>query len=178
MKVSRSIQVIAVHILLVSGFALFVFGCSYKTLNIFFDGVPKPQDKTTAAAKSGDQLTPQLSQTAYKHAPFEEGACDSCHNPQRGHVLVAAKEELCVGCHSFEPQKKYVHGPVASGDCLLCHEPHTSQFPRLLVSEPKAFCSNCHDPESLSKTESHMRTDLQCTVCHDAHMSDKEFLLK
>jgi predicted CXXCH cytochrome family protein len=157
---------------------LFVIGigCSRQTLSIFLDGVPAgdskknaPQQKQNAAANHA---------VLFEHAPYAARQCDACHDRARTNNLVAPKEELCYMCHDFQSNKKYVHGPVASGGCLVCHDPHSSKYPKLLVAEATSFCFYCHDPAALPKDESHARTGLQCTACHDAHMSDKIFLLK
>jgi predicted CXXCH cytochrome family protein len=92
--------------------------------------------------------------------------------------LVMPEEQLCFSCHDFPQNKKYIHGPVSAGGCLVCHNPHASQNPKLLVAESTTFCFHCHDLDAIPKDEPHMRSDVQCISCHDAHMSDKKYLLK
>ena len=53
--------------------------------------------------------------------------------------------------------KKYLHGPIAEGDCAACHDPHGSDYFRLLTGAypakiyvpfqdgTYAFCFQCHD---------------------------------
>ena len=154
-----------------------VVGCSYKTLRIFIDGVPDPGKKKPATHQQPQALA-QTKSTFSQHPPFAEKQCDSCHDRAMTNNLVAPKEELCFICHDFPTDKKYVHGPLASGGCLVCHDPHSSKFPKLLVAESGTFCLYCHDRAAIPKDESHVRTDIQCITCHDAHMSDKKYLLK
>jgi predicted CXXCH cytochrome family protein len=91
---------------------------------------------------------------------------------------VAPKEELCFRCHRLRVEKKYVHGPLASGGCLVCHDPHASRYPRLLVSDSDSFCFHCHEAERVARIEGHAGLQGGCTQCHDAHASDERFLLK
>jgi predicted CXXCH cytochrome family protein len=156
-------------------------GCSYKTLKFFFDGVPEPKQKTQAATPGAvhaqaEQGGPRFA--LYQHAPYAAKECDSCHDRNRTNSLIVPKDQLCYNCHDFPLDKKYVHGPLVSGGCLLCHNPHSSPNPFLLVSAPNVFCFNCHDRDAIPRDEPHTRTDVQCTFCHDAHMSVKKYLLK
>lgn len=156
-------------------------GCSYKTLKFFFDGVPEPQKKkqaVRAGATAPENAGTAVRAAYYEHAPYAARECDSCHDRNRTNALVTSKEQLCFNCHDLQLNQKYVHGPIASGGCLVCHDPHSSRYAFLLVSEPSTFCFHCHDPNAIPKDEPHTRTDVQCTLCHDAHMSDKKYLLK
>ena len=67
------------------------------------------------------------------HAPVAGGECSSCHRESGGKVhprekgavtLVAEGAQLCYQCHDSKAAKKYIHSPVASGDCTACHDPH------------------------------------------------------
>ena len=164
------------YILLALCSTLVVFGCNDKTLRIFIDGVPEPGKKKPAAHQQ-TQIVKTVS-TFTQHPPYRDKQCDACHDRSMTNNLVAPKEELCFICHDFPMDKKYVHGPLASGGCLLCHDPHSSKYPKLLVAESGTFCFYCHDRAAIPKDESHTRTDIQCIACHDAHMSDKKYLLK
>jgi predicted CXXCH cytochrome family protein len=110
------------------------------------------------------------------------GGCLNCHTPHASTVKFLLKkdvESLCVTCHdkpvtiskdevlpSFTKEikgKKYLHGPVAQGNCSGCHLPHGSQYFRLLIKaypaefyapfkkDTYALCFSCH-PESLVLT--------------------------
>lgn len=93
-------------------------------------------------------------------------------------ALVAPREQLCFRCHEIRMNKKYIHGPLASGGCTACHDPHSSQYRYLLVSESDSFCFYCHDRQTVARVGAHRGVQEQCTTCHDAHMSDKKYLLK
>jgi predicted CXXCH cytochrome family protein len=93
-------------------------------------------------------------------------------------TLVAAGDELCFRCHALRLEKRYVHGPLASGGCMACHQPHTSPYRYLLVSASDSFCLRCHDRAGLVRIEGHLGEADNCTSCHDAHMSDKRYLLR
>lgn len=171
-----------------SGMAvLFLFllcGCSpmtrYKTLSIFFDGVPNPEEEALQAqnAQAGGPAKRQASATYRMHGPYAARLCTACHRVGTN-VLVLPIEKLCFNCHVLNFGKKYVHGPVAAGGCKICHDPHGSSFPYLLVSAARNFCLRCHDEKDIAKNEAHKGlTNEECTECHDAHSSDKEYLLK
>jgi predicted CXXCH cytochrome family protein len=93
-------------------------------------------------------------------------------------ALVAPGEQLCFLCHDLGTAKRYVHGPIASGGCLVCHDPHRSQYRHLLVSDAVGFCLHCHDRAALRPVAGHAAAAGQCTDCHEAHMSDRRYLLR
>jgi predicted CXXCH cytochrome family protein len=93
-------------------------------------------------------------------------------------ALVAPGDELCFRCHDLRLDKPYVHGPLASGGCLVCHDPHRSRYRALLVSASDGFCFHCHEASSLQPIRGHESGGERCTACHDAHMSDRPHLLK
>jgi predicted CXXCH cytochrome family protein len=104
--------------------------------------------------------------------------CDGCHEPQTNKLLLPV-EELCLNCHEiFSVVKKTVHGPLASGGCIVCHNPHGSTNPYLLVSHPLEFCMFCHKQEDILRREVHKEQSIGCTVCHSAHGSDNAYLLR
>ena len=164
--------------------ALALIGCSattrHKTLSLFFDGVPPPNAPTvpgrpeTATTIGSPSVVPVGSQ----HGPYAAKLCEVCHAPGTGNALVAPREELCLRCHQLDLDKAYVHGPLASGGCLVCHDPHGSRFGSLLVSESGGFCLSCHDRDTVARIEGHADISEGCTTCHDAHGSDVMYLLK
>jgi predicted CXXCH cytochrome family protein len=111
------------------------------------------------------------------HGPFAAKLCDACHN-KRDNTLLMPIESLCLNCHHLNINKKYIHGPVASGGCRVCHDPHGSGYPFLLTAEPREFCPRCHDKSLIFAKEVHEGTTEQCTTCHDAHSSDMPNLLR
>ena len=151
----------------------------YKTLSIFFDGVPNPEEEALQAqnAKAGGHEVRQAAATYRMHGPYAARLCSACHQPGTN-VLILPIEKLCFKCHVLQLDKKYVHGPVASGGCKICHDPHGSSFPYLLVSAARTFCLKCHSEKDIAKNEAHKGVTEECTECHDAHASDKVYLLR
>ena len=159
-------------------------GCSpetqYKTLSFFFDGVPPPGGATKESGTRGKAEGPgeeQKKNIFRGHGPYAAKLCEGCH--VRGtNKLIMPVEELCFTCHTLDIRKKYVHGPLASGGCIVCHAPHGSNYAFYLVSEPRDFCLHCHDKKAVYSAEVHRDIQEECTVCHDAHSSDVRYLLK
>jgi predicted CXXCH cytochrome family protein len=165
--------------------AVLSVGCNatsrYKVLSFLFDGVPPPPSTEAAERGTGgapaDAVPPR--KIGYRgHGPYAAKMCDACHVAAATNALVAPAEELCFRCHEFSTDKKYIHGPLASGGCRACHDPHSSQYRYLLVSESDTFCFHCHQPDVVAKSEVHGDIEGECTVCHDAHMSDQQYLLR
>ena len=56
-------------------------------------------------------------------------ACESCHVPKTRDAH-AFTDKTCASCHQMvKSNDKFVHGPVAAGECLACHDPHGSDEP-------------------------------------------------
>ena len=151
----------------------------HKALTTLFDGVPPPKSAAGApAAGHPASAAPHAPVEVHEHPPFAAKACDSCHDKARTNALVAPPAELCVRCHEVDAGVKYVHGPLASGGCLVCHDPHSSRYASLLVAEATTFCFRCHDRADLSRIEEHADPEADCTACHNAHGSDSKYLLR
>ena len=160
-------------------------GCSagtrHKVLSFFFDGVPPPP---SAAPTEGGQATdaPSLPHSRRaghsEHGPYAARLCQACHDQGATNAPVAPGGRLCLNCHDLKLDRTYVHGPLASGGCLVCHDPHSSPNRHLLVSDSDTFCFYCHDPKDVVRSEIHQGVQGNCTDCHDAHMSDTRYLLK
>ncbi len=169
----------------IASLAMLSIGCDatsrHAVLSVFFDGVPPPQ---IAVAPAGMQTPGPASGTASRqvgyrgHGPYAARLCNACHESAATNALVAPREQLCFKCHEFKLDKKYIHGPLASGGCTACHDPHSSQYRYLLISESDNFCLHCHDRQAMAKISAHAGGEEKCTTCHDAHMSNKKFLLK
>ncbi len=152
-------------------------GCSYKHLSFFFDGVPNPEKKIQALP--GTQAIAPTTRVQYsEHGPYAAKQCNACHNREMTNNLIVPVEQLCANCHELQLTKKYIHGPLLSGGCLVCHDPHSSPYRYLLKSESDTFCFYCHDQIALPKDDAHSSVTAQCTSCHDAHMSNNKYLLK
>jgi predicted CXXCH cytochrome family protein len=178
MKGSRAVACVSVA-------AVLAIGCHpttrYQVLSFLFDGVPPPRSAEEAersqAAIPADALA--LRRVGYgEHGPYAAKLCNACHESAAANTFVVPREQLCMKCHDLRLNKKYIHGPLASGGCTVCHDPHSSRYRYLLVSESDSFCLHCHDRQAIERNGAHQGVDGQCTDCHDAHMSDKKYLLR
>jgi predicted CXXCH cytochrome family protein len=110
-------------------------------------------------------------------AVFTAERCANCHDPHaagRPRLLHDRLDRLCLQCHDkpigsndgrlipdMRPsltQRKFLHGPVESGDCTACHNVHGAGHSRLLKAkfpasfyasfdmENYALCFQCHEP--------------------------------
>ncbi|MBI5696196.1 MAG: cytochrome c3 family protein [Nitrospirae bacterium] len=73
-------------------------------------------------------------------------------------------------CHAGMMQRKFVHGPVAVGDCLHCHK-KTGDHKFQKAAGNGTMCFICHE-------ETPAGVSLVCVNCHDPHGTDIEFQLK
>jgi predicted CXXCH cytochrome family protein len=165
--------------------ALLSVACSptarHKALSTFFDGVPplETADRPTGPPQgTGMPGAPPRHGQGSEHGPYASKLCDACHVKGATNALVAPPNELCAQCHTIDMNKKFMHGPLTSGDCLVCHDPHSSRYPYLLVSDSGTVCLDCHDRETVAAIEGHGSLEGNCTTCHDAHGSDTKYLLK
>lgn len=164
--------------------AALVAGCStatrQKVLTFFFDGVPPPRAAGVASppapgSPQGAAAGPAL---VRDHGPYAARLCQACHESQATNALVAPRDQICFRCHEIALDRQHVHGPIASGGCLVCHDPHGSGNRALLVSASDSFCFDCHDRGVVQAIAGHEGTEEGCTDCHDAHASDSQSLLK
>lgn len=141
------------------------------------------------------------------HAALEMG-CKRCHtdldasttpHTSKGRLPVgpgADQVAMCTQCHEREGfEGKFVHAPVATGNCLVCHDPHASDHQGLLKKDPPALCLSCHpeigqgphvvagfsrsghplgEPYKGNTTEDPMRPGRRfyCASCHEPHRSE------
>jgi predicted CXXCH cytochrome family protein len=118
------------------------------------------------------------------HEPLKN--CLPCHSNQSEQAstdqpnLVAPVPELCYGCHKeYISLEGWVHGPVATGNCLLCHEPHKTDNKFLLSKPIPELCCQCHEARSLKSVANHSdESHAHCNDCHDGHASPGRMLLK
>jgi predicted CXXCH cytochrome family protein len=153
----------------------------YRVLSFFFDGVPPPM---VAEEDAGQQVAAsaggaQSRKVGFReHGPYAAKLCGACHESAASNTFVVPRDQLCFRCHEFKVDKKYVHGPLASGGCTACHDPHSSRYRYFLLSESDSFCLRCHDSQAIARVGAHAGIGEECTSCHDPHMSDKKYLLR
>jgi predicted CXXCH cytochrome family protein len=175
-------------------------GCSvkkhYKTLKVFFDGVPDPEEvKRKAAAEkarrdtraaniaAADASRKNQAQTWVKmksrHPDYFKNVCNRCHDRRSGNFMVTRrKEDICYTCHKKEQfTGPYVHGPVAVNHCLTCHLPHESPHASLLIEKSPGLCIACHTPDT-ETAAGHYDKARNCTKCHLPHAGDNRFFVK
>jgi predicted CXXCH cytochrome family protein len=160
----------------------------HKVLTFFFDGVPPLQTETSRAQlstlKDGKAADNTQAVGWHIHPPVKN--CTVCHGEERrtaisGKVqLVAEVPQLCYKCHrEFSTLESWVHGPVATGDCLLCHEPHKTKAEFLLKKPVPDLCFQCHDVQAVRSTKNHAEASYSsCTDCHDGHAGATKSLLR
>ena len=160
----------------------------HKVLTFFFDGVPPLQTATSETKSPGvkDSKAVDAAPTAgwHVHPPLKD--CTNCHSDQRRTgfsrkvQLVAEVPKLCYKCHSeFSTLDTWVHGPVATGDCLLCHEQHKTKTEFLLKKPMPELCFQCHDVQAIRAVKNHKEESYSsCTDCHDGHAGATRSLLR
>jgi predicted CXXCH cytochrome family protein len=145
------------------------------------EAAQREEEASIEASLKGKRQLRKLAR--FTHGPFAAKECTLCHDlttasgfrglggggGERSAVDLAEAgrlrmpvNELCVHCHTDftldAPGNDglWLHGPVASGWCVLCHEAHSALYPSLLASEPTArLCGRCHLREDLVETAEH-----------------------
>ncbi|MBI5342244.1 MAG: cytochrome c3 family protein [Deltaproteobacteria bacterium] len=112
---------------------------------------------------------------AYRIHPALEDGCEGCHAVDGGKLKAKGQKEACYACHdNFEKQeegkKKYVHSPVAAGECTGCHDPHFSARSKLQKLEKG--CLECHDAPAETGSVHYPVRERQCIACHGPHASN------
>lgn len=127
------------------------------------------------------------------HGPASN--CTSCHIPNGKEHPVEDVEaftyfeegaKLCFSCHEEEEdgilKNKYVHKPVAKGECSECHEIHSSDDPMFVFAKSPDLCYFCHSDleksiDSASIVHSPATDEGGCINCHSPHSSSRKKLL-
>jgi predicted CXXCH cytochrome family protein len=96
-----------------------------------------------------------------------------------GTTVAAEGKKSCVSakCHANMGKEKYVHGPVAVGECTICHQPTASHKFKAITDVGK-LCNDCHDKTFTAKVVHSPVREGECTECHDPHQSPFRFQLK
>lgn len=132
-----------------------------------------------AIAAEDDSEAPQNINEPHKN-------CVLCHNIKSEKIstdepnLVATVPELCYGCHKeYLSLNGWVHGPVATGECLLCHTSHQTNSKSMLIKSMPQLCYQCHGDKMLQLIANHSDESYkQCSECHESHTSPGRMLLK
>jgi predicted CXXCH cytochrome family protein len=99
--------------------------------------------------------------------------------PEQKGLVNAQKSGSCVTgkCHSNMGKDKFVHGPIAVGDCMACHK-QSSKHTFTPITNTGELCYKCHDKVNTKKDVHKPVKDGDCTKCHDPHQSSFKFQLK
>lgn len=92
----------------------------------------------------------------------------------------AQVKDSCVTdkCHSHMGREKFVHGPVAVGECTVCHK-KTGEHKFTISKKSEELCYNCHPDRVDMKKGAHAKSrEAVCIKCHDPHQSQQKFQLK
>jgi predicted CXXCH cytochrome family protein len=97
---------------------------------------------TSASGADEKRLAPlPKDQAVVVHGPYEQGACDTCHERADAKDPGKAKvsNETCLGCHDefagsapVRISKSKSH-PTSKSACTTCHNPHNSKKKKLLL---------------------------------------------
>lgn len=118
--------------------------------------------------------------TSSGHRTGNRAECRECHlkREELHSGIAGASPALCYGCHDRIDEKRYVHGPLAVGDCLACHDPHGGYGTAHLRQEEAVLCGNCHAASEHVATVACNTAGKGCVDCHDPHQSNMRYLLK
>lgn len=128
----------------------------------------------------GESSMDGYERTSSGHRTGNRAQCLECHGKIDELRPGGARTEpaLCDGCHDLIGGKRYVHGPLAVGDCLACHDPHGGYGSAHLRLEQGGLCGKCHAARDTAATVSCNAQGKGCVDCHDPHQSDTRYLLK
>jgi predicted CXXCH cytochrome family protein len=87
-------------------------------------------------------------------------------------------EPSCISekCHNDMGKAKFVHGPVAIGECTSCHKPVSSHTFEP-INDVGELCYKCHNRLNSQKTVHKPVREGKCTGCHSPHQSPNKFQL-
>lgn len=172
----------------------------YNILSFFFDGVPLPESLADTTSINPDSLfltddevistededTLKINKKIiqlYLHEPYKNKMCSECHSTSSSQSLQANITSLCGKCHGqFGISYKFIHGPVALGQCMECHHPHKTEYTHLLTREDDQLCLYCHSGFTHDQENSAGPSNLEqkvCFDCHNPHFSNEnKFFIK
>lgn len=90
---------------------------------------------------------------------------------------------ITTACHTGMGKDKFVHGPVAAGECEACHgsapghalDPGAHKFPK--PRKTPEICFECHDPFPKKQFAHGPYEEGECTACHSPHGSPNKYQL-
>jgi len=95
-----------------------------------------------------------------------------------GFALKEGRGCVTAECHQNMGRDKYVHGPVATGDCTFCHKQDKKERHEFKpVYDVAPLCYACHDKLHLGPVVHKPVKDGNCTGCHSPHQSGHNFQL-
>lgn len=95
------------------------------------------------------------------------------------------KSDGCITseCHAKINQHKFVHGPIAAGECTACHGgvPKHKERPKRYkfgkIKDIPKICFSCHEEFKPKKFTHDPVKEGECTACHASHGSQYKFQL-
>lgn len=88
------------------------------------------------------------------------------------------KESCITGtCHATMGKEKFVHGPVAVGQCEVCHEA-TGKHAFKPITDIGELCYRCHQRIDVRQVVHRPVKEGKCTNCHDPHQSPNKYQLR
>jgi len=130
----------------------------------------------------------------YLHGPVGAMECNICHQATSKQIKKhinrpksfvdfqspTGEKNICVMCHDNKWKGKYIHEPVADGDCTGCHNPHGGPNRFFIQSKKESdTCFQCHENNKTVKKFLHGPVSAgECTSCHTPHASNYKFQLK
>lgn len=100
------------------------------------------------------------------------------------HAVAGANEgakarESCVtdACHAKMGKDKFVHGPVAVGECLSCHK-QKGKHKFEPIADSGKLCYECHEELNKQQVVHAPVKSGKCVKCHDPHQSPNKFQLR
>jgi predicted CXXCH cytochrome family protein len=109
-----------------------------------------------------------LSETAYSQEQAPKKQPDNCVTSE---------------CHAQIDKDKFVHGPIATGVCIVCHGkvPKHRKNPKRYkfgaVQNIEKLCYSCHDQFKPKKFIHNPVEEGECIACHNPHGSPNKFQL-
>ena len=105
---------------------------------------------------------------------------EACAKEKSPNVTMTAGQSCSTAdCHPSMGKGKFVHGPVATGDCSFCHKQDNKERHQFqAIEDVEALCYECHEKLDSGSVVHQPVADGNCTGCHDPHQSDNQFQLK